>query len=86
MTVTIEYGLDDDKRPDLNADRDKARFYVSQIVRINFIDDVTGKVMFSFVPKCEDEQTFVSAFSLLNTYDQMRMSLFHYIKENELTR
>lgn len=76
--------MSEDKRPDLNTDNSKARYYVPHIVRINFIDDKSGAVMFTFVPKCEDENTFIEAFALLNAYDRMRMDLFSFIKKNEL--
>ena len=82
MGIRLEYGLSKDKRPDLNKDPSKARYFVPHIVRINFINEADNKLMFSFVPKCEDEETIIAAFNLLKEYDNKRMELFSFITNN----
>jgi len=86
MAVKVIYGLDEDRKPELNGNVCKARFYIPHIMRINFIDDRTGTVMFTYVPKLEDEKTLVNAFDLLKEYDKKRMELYEFIKAHELKK
>ena len=84
MTIRIEYGLSEDKKPELNTDPEKARFIVPHVVRINFIDDRNGALLFSFVPTFKQQKTMEEAFVLLNAYDIKRMDLFEFIKAHEI--
>lgn len=84
MPVRIEYGLSEDRKPELNGDVCKARNYIPHILRINFIDDRTNQVLFTFVPKLEDEETLKKAFDILKVYDQKRMDLYQFIVDHEL--
>ena len=84
MGVILKFGFQDDLKPQLNTDKDKCRFYIPSIVKIFFVDEKSGTVMFSFVPKLEDEATINEAFSLLKFYDEKRKEIFKLIKENQL--
>ena len=86
MTVKVIYGLDEDRKPELNGNVCKARYYIPHILRINFIDDKTGTILFTYVPKLEEEKTLTNAFTLLKEYDKRRMELYEFIKANELKK
>ncbi len=84
MPVRIEYGLAEDQKPQLNNDPTMARYIVPHLVKIQFIDDKTGSVMFTFAPTFEHMKQLEEAFNLINEYDVKRMELFRYIKQNEM--
>lgn len=87
MGIRIEYGLDDDKLPHLNKKSDcELRNYIPQILRINFIDEKTDNIVFTFVPKLEDRDTIALAFDLLLEYDQKRIAFVKFLKDNWLNK
>lgn len=86
MPIKIEWGLDKDLKPELNGNVCKARNYIPHILRINFIDERTNNLMFTFVPKLEDEATLLKAFEILKDYDKRSMDLYEFIRANELKK
>lgn len=83
MGIRIEYGLDNDRTPEKrDADMCGLRDFVPQIVRINFVDENTGNIIFTWVPKMIDRDTMTKAFTLLTEYDRRRIDFVKYIKNN----
>ena len=83
MGIKIEWGLDNDLTPD-KRDKDICglRDFVPQILRINFRDEKTNSIIFTWVPKMIDRDTMTKAFTLLTEYDRRRIDFVKYIKNN----
>lgn len=83
MGIRIEAGLDNDRTPE-KRDEDMCglRDFVPQILRINFVDEKTGSIIFTWVPKMRDRDTMTKAFEVLTEYDRKRIDFVKYIKNN----
>lgn len=84
MGVKIVYGLDEDNMPDKNQDKTKFRYYVKHILRINFVNEENGKVLFTWVPRLEDEKIIIKALEVMRAYDENKKVFAGFVKSNLL--
>ncbi len=82
MGVKLIYGLDIDKLPAKNTCDSLIRFFAPALVKIRFVDENTGRIIFSYVPKFEDEAKVAAAFKLIKDYDVKRKEFGEFMREH----
>ena len=86
MGIKIVFGLAEDVKPEFNVSSDKVRFFAPFMVKVFFVNEETGAVLFTYVPKITDEKLFSDAFKLIKDYDVKRKDLADFIKDHEVKK
>lgn len=82
MGVKLIYGLDFDKLPEKNGCDTLIRFFAPALVKIRFVDEKTGRIIFSYVPRNKDKQVVEAAFNLIRDYDVKRKEFGEFMREH----
>lgn len=81
LGVKLIYGLDIDTMPEKNGCDTLIRFFAPALVKVRFVDEKTGRIIFSYAPKFEDEKPLTEAFALIREYDVKRKEFGEFMKE-----
>lgn len=82
MGVKLVYGLDIDKLPAKNTCDSLIRFFAPALVKLRFIDENTGRIIFSYAPRNKDKEIILAAFQLIDDYDVKRKDFGDFVTEN----